>query len=136
MDEGRPGAADAGAGRVGADERGEQFVLYTNRHTFLTTAGADARVSKFVLKDIGGHTDLRTTDRYVHLNHQVVAEAGRLVADGLTGRQPRHHPADLGLHLGPGRGSTPGRSLSIHARMSRTATRQVPPSWSRATRRR
>jgi integrase len=70
------------------DARGEQFVLYTYRHTFLTEAGADPGVSELALKDLGGHTDLRTTARYVHLSRQQVAEAGRRVAARLSSPGP------------------------------------------------
>jgi len=67
------------------DEQGEHFTLYTNRHTFLTNAGADATISQSTLMEIAGHTDPRTTARYVHAAQQAVAEAGRRVADGFSG---------------------------------------------------
>jgi integrase len=73
---------------VRPDKRGEQFVLYTYRHTFLTEAGADPGVPDLVLKRIGGHTDLRTTDRYVHLPLKLVADAGRRVAARLSSPSP------------------------------------------------
>jgi integrase len=69
---------------VGPDARGEKFVLYTNRHTFLTAAGADPNISDFMLQEIGGHTDPRTTARYIHLAKKGVANASRRVADNLT----------------------------------------------------
>lgn len=66
------------------DEQGEQFVLYTNRHTYLTRAGMDASVPQALLSELAGHTDVRTTAKYVHANKMAVAEAGRRVANGLT----------------------------------------------------
>ncbi|MDB5312744.1 MAG: site-specific tyrosine recombinase XerC [Gemmataceae bacterium] len=69
---------------VEPDERGEQFVLYTNRHTFLTQAGADPSISHATLMDLAGHTDPRTTAGYIHAARQAVAAAGRRVADGLN----------------------------------------------------
>jgi len=69
---------------VGPDEHGEQFVLYTNRHTFLTQAGADPNISQSTLAEIAGHTDPRTTSRYIHAQKLVVAEAARRVADTFT----------------------------------------------------
>jgi len=68
------------------NEQGEQFVLYTCRHTFLTKAGADPRVSGSMLRGIAGHTNSATTDRYIHTDEADVAQAGRDVADGLSGK--------------------------------------------------
>lgn len=45
---------------------GEQLVLYSNRHTFATEAAG--RVSDIELAELMGHTQVRTTHRYVHLN--------------------------------------------------------------------
>jgi len=73
---------------VKADEQGEQFVLYTNRHTFLTRAGADPTVSHATLMEVAGHTDPRTTARYVHAAQVAVADAGRRVADGFSTPAP------------------------------------------------
>jgi integrase len=94
---GRPWTKDALALRmrrlreragVGADERGERFVLYTNRHTFLTEAAVDPTISEAVLSEMAGHTDPRTTRRYTHLRREVVGDAGRRVADRLSGTAP------------------------------------------------
>jgi integrase len=68
------------------DAQGEEFVLYTNRHTFLTQAATDPTISEPVLMDLAGHTDPRTTKRYTHLADRVVSEAGRRVADALRGQ--------------------------------------------------
>jgi integrase len=70
------------------DEQGEQFVLYTNRHTFLTKAGADPAISQSTLAEIAGHTDPRTTARYVHAARLAVAADGRRVADSLNSPAP------------------------------------------------
>lgn len=45
---------------------GEQLVLYCNRHTFGTEASG--QISDIELAGLMGHTDVRTTQRYVHLN--------------------------------------------------------------------
>ena len=70
------------------DERGEEFVLYTNRHTFLTKAGADPTISQSALADIAGHTDPSMTAKYVHPARLAVAEAGRRVADRIMTSSP------------------------------------------------
>lgn|SRR6185437_14004364 len=67
------------------NENGEEFVLYTNRHTFLSCAAMDPTITEAVLAEVGGHTDIRTTRRYIHLANQTVADAGRRVADKLRG---------------------------------------------------
>jgi integrase len=70
------------------DEQGEQFVLYTNRHTFLTRAGADPTISQSALAELAGHSSTTTTERYVHAARLAVAESGRRVADGITAPAP------------------------------------------------
>lgn len=53
--------------RVGIEPKaGEQLVLYSARHTFGTNA--NGRVSDIELATLMGHTDVRTTQRYVHIN--------------------------------------------------------------------
>jgi integrase len=52
---------------VKPDQQGEEFVLYTNRHTFLTAAGADPSISPTHLARVGGHSSTATTDKYIHL---------------------------------------------------------------------
>ena len=53
--------------RAGIDTKaGEQLVLYCNRHTFGTQAAG--RVSDIELATLMGHTDVRTTQRYVHFS--------------------------------------------------------------------
>jgi integrase len=65
------------------DERGEEFVLKTNRHTFLPTAGMDASIPDALRVEVTNHTDGRTTQIYTHLREEAIAEAGRRVADSL-----------------------------------------------------
>ncbi len=45
---------------------GEQIVLYSNRHTFGTEAAG--KVSDIELAELMGHTQIQTTQRYVHFN--------------------------------------------------------------------
>ena len=45
---------------------GEQFVLYTNRHTFGTES--TGKITDLELAELMGHTNVSTTRRYVHLN--------------------------------------------------------------------
>jgi integrase len=71
---------------VRPDERGEEFVLYTQRHTFLTASGLDASIPEAVRVDLAGHTDGRTTRLYTHIQDEAVAAAGRRVADSLRGQ--------------------------------------------------
>jgi integrase len=48
-----------------ADENGEEVVLYHNRHTVLSQAATVLTASE--LQAFAGHTDYRTTQKYVHL---------------------------------------------------------------------
>jgi integrase len=73
---------------VRPDANGEHFVLYTNRHSFLTRAGADPTISQSALADIAGHTNPTTTARYVHAARQAVADAGRRVGNSITPPTP------------------------------------------------
>ena len=56
------------ASHKGGDESraGEQLVLYSCRHTFGTEN--TGRVTDIELAELMGHTEVRTTHRYVHLN--------------------------------------------------------------------
>ena len=46
--------------------RGEQLVLYSNRHTFGTELAG--KITDIELAELMGHTQVRTTHRYVHFN--------------------------------------------------------------------
>lgn len=54
---------------------GEQLVLYSARHTFGTESSG--RISDIELANLMGHTDIRTTQRYVHLNTDRLRDALR-----------------------------------------------------------
>jgi integrase len=73
---------------VEPDERGEQFVLYTNRHTFLTVGGDTPTVSQSGLTRVAGHTNPVTTEKYVHAAHRAIAEDGRRIAAQLKPSAP------------------------------------------------
>ncbi|MBV9075167.1 MAG: site-specific integrase [Acidobacteria bacterium] len=61
------------------DERGEQVVAYTFRHSRATLAAASGIVDR-VLADLLGHVETRTTARYQHLNVQHLREALKRMA--------------------------------------------------------
>jgi integrase len=69
--------------KIKADANGEEFVLYTNRHTYLTKAASVMTPAE--LQALAGHTDYRTTKRYVHLAEQqtVLAGAAQRAVDAL-----------------------------------------------------
>ena len=58
---------------------GEALVLYSNRHTFGTNAAG--KVTDIELAEVMGHTDTRTTRRYVHLNHDRLRDIQRRIQD-------------------------------------------------------
>ncbi|MBI1315084.1 tyrosine-type recombinase/integrase [bacterium] len=58
---------------------GESLVLYSNRHTFGTNAAG--KVTDIELAEVMGHTDTRTTRRYVHLNHDRLRDIQRRIQD-------------------------------------------------------
>jgi integrase len=65
------------------DANGEQFVLYTNRHTYMTRAASVMTPAE--LQALAGHTDCRTTKRYIHLAQRegILADAARRAAEAL-----------------------------------------------------
>lgn len=65
------------------DANGEEFVLYTNRHTFLTYGAMNPDVSKATLKEVAGVTSDATIDHYTHIAGTATADAGRRIADTL-----------------------------------------------------
>jgi integrase len=73
---------------IEADANGEHIVLYTNRHTYMTKAASVMTPPE--LQALAGHTDYRTTKRYVHLAQQqkVLTDAARRAVDALR-PQPR-----------------------------------------------
>ena len=63
-----------------ADANGEQLVLYSHRHTYMTKAASVMTPAE--MQALAGHTDYRTTKRYVHLAQQqglLANVAGRAV---------------------------------------------------------
>lgn len=89
-EDGRPWTKDALSlrfrrlrGRVGlgADARGENLVLYSSRHTFLTAAAS--QVSAPMLGLLADHTDPRTTRRYLHVPAGEILAAGEKVVQNL-----------------------------------------------------
>jgi integrase len=70
---------------LGPDERGEEIVAYTLRHTSATRASARGIRDK-VLAELMGHTSTRTTQRYQHLQAEHLAEAIQR-ANGRKGAQ-------------------------------------------------
>lgn len=61
---------------LGPDEKGEQVVCYTMRHTAATRASARG-VRDRVLAELMGHTNTETTQRYQHLQADHLANAIR-----------------------------------------------------------
>jgi integrase len=51
---------------IAPDQNGEQVVMYTARHTYATWAVASG-VADRRLADLLGHTNTKTTQRYIHL---------------------------------------------------------------------
>lgn len=56
------------------DENGEAIVMYTARHSYATAAVASG-VSDRRLAELMGHTDTKTTQRYIHLAHSDLYKA-------------------------------------------------------------
>jgi integrase len=71
-----------------ADANDEQIVLYTNRHTYLTKAASVMTPAE--LQALAGHTDYRTTKRYVHLVEQqkLLSDAADRAVDALKPQRP------------------------------------------------
>lgn len=66
---------------IGPDENGENLVLYSHRHTYLTRAAT--KVPGLMVTVLADHTDPRTTKRYLHVSPDHVLQAG-LAAVGLN----------------------------------------------------
>jgi integrase len=73
---------------IAADENGENLVLYSNRHTYITTAASAGGISGPLLQQLAGHNDPRTTARYAHLADRELQKAGQLIAESLRPRRP------------------------------------------------
>lgn len=63
---------------LGVDLRGENVVAYSLRHTAATDA-VGAGVKGFTLAELMGHSDIRMTQRYVHLRPEHLLEAMRAI---------------------------------------------------------
>jgi len=74
--------------RIAPDENGEQLVLYSNRHTYITMAASSEGISGPMLQQLAGHTDPRTTEKYAHLANREIGKAGQRVVDSLRPRRP------------------------------------------------
>jgi integrase len=73
---------------IAPDETGENLVLYSNRHTFITAAASSEGISGPMLQQLAGHTDARTTEKYAHLANREIGKAGQRVAESLRPRKP------------------------------------------------
>ncbi|MBY0522769.1 MAG: site-specific integrase [Gemmataceae bacterium] len=73
---------------IKADANGEEFVLYTNRHTYCTRSAAV--MSGPELQALAGHSEYRTTERYVHLAQQkkLLADAAGKAAEAMRLHSP------------------------------------------------
>ena len=58
----------------------KHFVLYSLRHTMLTRLG-EARADAFAIQKIAGHSDIRTSARYVHPTPEKIEGAFTQLAD-------------------------------------------------------
>jgi integrase len=71
---------------IARDGNGETIVLYTARHSYATGAVASG-VSDKRLADLMGHTNTRTTGRYVHLAHGDLYDAALEATEGVISRR-------------------------------------------------
>lgn len=65
------------------DENGENLVLYSNRHTYITAAASDQLIGGPMLQQLAGHTSATTTQRYAHLANTDIYRASLKVSDAL-----------------------------------------------------
>jgi len=70
---------------IGVDVNGENAVAYSVRHTSATDA-VGAGVKGLVLAELMGHSDVRMTQRYVHLRPDHLIEAMGRIAEWKSGR--------------------------------------------------
>ena len=69
---------------IGPDENGERIVMYTTRHSFGTGACAKG-VADRRLADLMGHTDTKTTQKYIHLANPDLQDAARQATENYLG---------------------------------------------------
>jgi integrase len=72
---------------VAADENGENLVLYSNRHTYITAAASVEGISGPLLQQLAGHTNAQMTEKYAHLANREIEKAGQRVAESLRPRR-------------------------------------------------
>lgn len=75
--------------RLSIDLAGEQVVAYSLRHTSATDA-VGAGVKGFTLAELMGHSDIRMTQRYVHLRPDHLIEAMGRIAEWKQGRSGKN----------------------------------------------
>ncbi len=73
---------------VAADLGGENVVAYSLRHTGATDA-VGAGIKGFTLAELMGHSDIRMTQRYVHLRPDHLIAACNVIAEWKQGRQAK-----------------------------------------------
>lgn len=71
------------------DVAGEEVVAYSLRHTSATDA-VGAGIRGFTLAELMGHSDIRMTQRYVHLRPEHLLDAMRRLADWKQRRRPKN----------------------------------------------
>lgn len=74
---------------IGPDVNGENAVAYSVRHTSATEA-VGAGVKGLVLAELMGHSDVRMTQRYVHLRPDHLIEAMGTIAEWKQGRRAKN----------------------------------------------
>jgi len=72
-----------------ADLRGENVVAYSLRHTSATDA-VGAGIKGFTLAELMGHSDIRMTQRYVHLRPDHLLAAMGRIAEWKTGHRAKN----------------------------------------------
>jgi len=72
-----------------ADLRGENVVAYSLRHTSATDA-VGAGIKGFTLAELMGHSDIRMTQRYVHLRPDHLMAAMGRIAEWKTGHRAKN----------------------------------------------
>lgn len=73
---------------IALDENGENLVLCSNRHTYITAVALSEGISGPMLQQLAGHMDPRTTEKYAHLANREIGKAGQRVVESLRPRKP------------------------------------------------